>query len=578
MLRGWLVALSLLLFVAAAHAQGEPEPAPPEAPEAPETPAAPEATGEREAAPPATSPTPGPEPPATNGPPGTPRPGPAPAPNVDRSTPRQTVTGFLHAVERGDLGRATQYLELRGLQWRSQTPAEAAEQLALVLERRVWLQVSSISDHPEGNDDDGADVERIAAVEVGDRTLPITLVRTRRGADDVWLFSATTVGQIPELAEALGTTSWLVDLMPDDFARKRFGGLWIWQWIGLAIAVAAGLPLGYLVARLLLALLGRFARRTPARWDEALVVAARGPLRFSLGWIVMGSMATSLDLPPSIARPLQVAVTTPLIVATGWFLVRVIRVSTAEYLRNVPDDQELNTRGLRTQIVILRKIGSVVVGLITLSVALMQFDVVRSVGWSLLASAGVAGVAIGFAAQKSLGAVVAGLQLSITQPIRLGDAVIIQGEWGEVEEITITYVRLRLWDERRLVVPIDKFLTEAFENWSKPGDSLIGIIELAVDPTAPIPRLRAELERLAAEHPAHDGRVCLLQVIDLSERRALLRARVSTSQIDQTFAMRCDIREQLMAFLQGLDGGRYLARGRYERVEIATDPAPPDLA
>jgi small-conductance mechanosensitive channel len=552
MMRGWLVVLSLLLLAASARAQAEPDELPAPTAEPP---------------PLATTPTPPPpaiEPPVA--PTAAPRPLGAPVVHVDRSTPRQTVSGFLHAVAQNDLGRATQYLELRGVQWKSQTPQEAAQQLAAVLQRRVWLQLAAISDHPAGTADDGAEVERIATVEVGGRPVPITLVRTRRGADDVWLFSATTVAQIPDLAEALGTSSWVLELVPDHLENRRFAGLWLWQWIGLVVAFLFGLPLGYLIARFVLAFLLRFAHRTPARWDEALVFAARGPVRFSLTWIAMGLIALSLDLPPSIDRPLRLFVTTPLIVATGWFLVRVIRVSTAEYLQNVPDDQEINTRGLRTQIVILRKIGSVTVGLITFAIALMQFDVVRSVGWSLLASAGVAGVAIGFAAQKSLGAVVAGLQLSITQPIRLGDAVIIQGEWGVVEEITITYVRLQLWDERRLIVPIDKFLTEAFENWSKPGNSMIGIIEIAVDPTAPIALLRSELERLAAEHPAHDGRVCLLQLIDLSERRALLRARVSTSQVDKTFAMRCDIRESLMDFLQKLERGRYLARSRYERV------------
>jgi small-conductance mechanosensitive channel len=192
---------------------------------------------------------------------------------------------------------------------------------------------------------------------------------------------------------------------------------------------------------------------------------------------------------------------------------------------------------------------------------------------SLLASAGVAGVALGFAAQKSLGAVVAGLQLSIAQPVRLGDAIVWQGQWGTVEEITLTWVRLKLNDERRLIVPVDKFLTEAFENWSMPGTELIGLIEFPVDPTVPVDDLRAELHRLAEGHSAHDGRECLLQVIDLNERAAMVRARVSTSDVSRAFAMRCELREALMEYLRTRDEGRYLARQRWQDVEAAAQAA-----
>ena len=118
-----------------------------------------------------------------------------------------------------------------------------------------------------------------------------------------------------------------------------------------------------------------------------------------------------------------------------------------------------------------------------------------------------------------------------------------------------------------MVVPVEKFLTEIFENWSKPGDAMIGVVFLSVDPTAPVATIRAELERLAAEHPDHDGRECLLQVTDADERRMLLRCRVSTGDITRAFPMRCDLREGLMDFLQNLDGGRYLPRQRWEQVD-----------
>jgi small-conductance mechanosensitive channel len=489
----------------------------------------------------------------------------------EQTTPRQTVAGLLRAVDAGKLDEAARYLDLRGMRWGERTPGETAALIADVLKRRVWLDVSTVSDDPEGDSSDGADFERLATIEVDGNDVSVALVRVQRGGERVWLVSPTTVAKASELAEALGTRSWVLRFVPDHLEHERWAGLWAWQWIGLLIAVVAGFPLGWLLTSVVLRLFGRIARRTEFEWDDAVVSEIRNAARFVVGWAVMCAIGLSLRIPTQLAASARPWILMPLVLATGWLIIQAIRAATGVYLEKVPDDVELNTRGLRTQLVMLRKIGSVSVALVTVGVALMQFDIVRSVGWSLLASAGVAGVALGFAAQKSLGAVIAGLQLSVTQPIRLGDAIIVQNQWGEVEEITLTYVRIKLWDERRMVVPVDKFLTEIFENWSKPGDSLVGIVELAVDPTAPVPKLRTEFERLAAEHPHHDGRDCRLQLIDVNEQRMLLRCRISTDEISETFGMRCDIREAMMDYLQRLDGGRYLPRQRWERVERKAD-------
>lgn len=532
----------------------------------PEEPAEPTTTATATAA---SSVSSGEAPPATPPPEVSARPKPPPMPRVlpyDQATPRQSVQGLLAAAEAGRLDVAARYLDLRGMRWGELTPAETAGLIAEVLRRRVWIDPDTISDAPEGDASDGVDSERIATVEVAGDKINITMARVERGGDKIWLVSASTVARAGELADALGTHSWAMRFVPQSMQDQRWLGLWAWQWIGLALAVVVAFPLGWLLAAALLILFARFAARTQVTWDDAMIRGIRGPTRFGVGWATMVAVARTLRIPNQlveIARPWLII---PLVVTTGWVLIKAIRTVTNVYLEKVPDDEELNTRGLRTQLVILRKIGSVTVGLIAFGVALMQFELVRSVGWSLLASAGVAGVALGFAAQKSLGAVIAGLQLSVTQPLRLGDSIIISGEWGEVEEITLTYVRVKLWDERRLVVPVEKFLTEIFENWSKPGDALIGVIFLSVDPTAPVPKIRAELERLAEDHPDHDGRECVLQVTDADERRMLLRCRVSTSDITRAFPMRCDLREGLVEYLQKLDDGRYLPRQRWERV------------
>src|SRR6185503_3018794 len=158
------------------------------------------------------------------------------------------------------------------------------------------------------------------------------------------------------------------------------------------------------------------------------------------------------------------------------------------------------------------------------SIVLVQFEFVRSVGLSLLASAGLAGIVVGFAAQRSLAGIIAGLHLSITQPIRIGDSVMIEKEFGTIEEINLTYVVVRLWDDRRLVVPISRFLEHSFENWTKTTPELTGTVMLAVDYTAPVELIRKELERLCQGNEDWDGRTCSLQVVDVTDVAMTLRA------------------------------------------------------
>lgn len=469
------------------------------------------------------------------------------------------------------MARAAQYLDLRGLRWGVQTPAQAAAQLGELLTQHVWVYPENLSDVPEGRADDGADVEQIGALRVDGADAPITLSRVQRGGEQLWLFSEQTVGRLPDLYKEVGPPAWIEPLIPKSFASTRFFGMWSWQWLALAVALALGFPLGYLAASAVIVVLSRVAKRTAAVWDDAALAAVRPSLPIAFGLSSVALASQSLGLPGRLAGLLLTAVAIPIILASGWAVMRAVHAIIDAYTTEAADEEEVATRGVRTHLVILRRLTTATIGFVTIAVALTRFETVRDLGLSLLASAGVAGVALGFAAQKSLGAVIAGLQLSITQPVRIGDAIVWQGQWGVVEEITLTWIRMKLFDERRLVVPIDKFLVEPFENWSMPGSELIGVIELAVDPTAPIDALRAELERLAKEHPAHDGRDCRLQLIDVNEQRALVRGRVSTGDIGEAFAMRCDLREAMIDFLHRLDGGRHLPRQRWQAIDVTSD-------
>jgi small-conductance mechanosensitive channel len=193
----------------------------------------------------------------------------------------------------------------------------------------------------------------------------------------------------------------------------------------------------------------------------------------------------------------------------------------------------------------------------------------RVVGTSLLASAGVAGLVVGLSAQRTIATVLAGLQLSLTQPLRAGDVVIMEGEWGTVEEITLTYVVVRIWDQRRLVVPITKVLEAPFQNWTRAGSELLGTVFLHADHRVPVQLVREELARFVETRPEWDRRVVGVQVTDATERGVVLRALVSSADASRGWDLRCAVREHLVGFLQRLEGGRYLPRTRLEPADPA---------
>jgi small-conductance mechanosensitive channel len=240
-----------------------------------------------------------------------------------------------------------------------------------------------------------------------------------------------------------------------------------------------------------------------------------------------------------------------LIAAFSILIIRGVNaIQTALTSRNrldAPDN--LSARKIFTQVSVIRKIIVTAVVIITTGSILMMFDPVRQFGTSILASAGIAGVVIGFAAQKTLGNVLAGIQIALTQPLLIDDIVVVEGEFGQIEEITLTYVTVRTWDLRRLVVPITQFVEKSFQNWSRVSTELLGTVILYLDYQVPMGELRKELKRLVESHPKWDKRVCGLQVTDTKEHVIEVRALISGSDPGKLGDLRCDVREGLIQFL-----------------------------
>jgi small-conductance mechanosensitive channel len=210
----------------------------------------------------------------------------------------------------------------------------------------------------------------------------------------------------------------------------------------------------------------------------------------------------------------------------------------------------LQARGIYTQVVVLKKVALTTIGIFTLASMLMVFDPVRQFGASILASAGIAGIVVGFAAQRSLATLLAGFQIAMTQPIRVDDVVIVENEWGKVEEITLTYVVVRIWDERRLIVPITFFIEQPFQNWTRSSSDLLATVFLHADYTLPVDALRAELTRVLRASPLWDGKVNVLQVTQATKQTIEIRALASASDASKAWDLRCDVREKLVTFLQ----------------------------
>ncbi|MBU4377030.1 MAG: mechanosensitive ion channel family protein [Candidatus Omnitrophica bacterium] len=240
------------------------------------------------------------------------------------------------------------------------------------------------------------------------------------------------------------------------------------------------------------------------------------------------------------------------IASVGWFIIKATYIVRDVILSRYKMDERdnLQARAVYTQIRVIGDIINVAIAILTVSIMMMTFDKIRHIGVSLLASAGVIGIIIGFAAQKTLGSLLAGIQIAIAQPIRIDDVVIVEGEWGWIEEITLTYVVVRIWDLRRLVVPISYFIEKPFQNWTRISADLLGYIYLYVDYAMPVQEVRDELTRILSESHYWDKKVNVLQVTNITERTIELRALMSAADSPSSWNLRCEVREKLLVFLQ----------------------------
>lgn len=331
--------------------------------------------------------------------------------------------------------------------------------------------------------------------------------------------------------------------------HELFG--WMPAWAATVLLLAFAAALAILVHGVAIRLLtAAFSRH--AVYVQALLRRTRALTRFISIFIACVIVAQAAPLGEETRSLLSSALGACLFAIAGWTAIAAVHIASDLYLSRFRIDVEdnLHARKQVTQIRILRRVADTMIVLLALGAGLMTFESVRQYGVSIFASAGAAGLVLGFAARPVLENLIAGIQIAVTQPIRIDDAVVVEGEWGWIEEITGTYVVIRIWDWRRLIVPLSYFIQKPFTNWTRETASIIGTVFLHADYTLPVDALRSYLKEIVKEMPLWDGKVSVIQVTDANERTIEIRALVSARTSPEAWDLRCDVREKLVSWIR----------------------------
>ncbi len=318
------------------------------------------------------------------------------------------------------------------------------------------------------------------------------------------------------------------------------------------IMMLAALLIGVLIHAVVFRIIRGIARKRNKELWRAALTHGKAPALFLILLICFVAVKPLLDLTDDVRDKVNHITSLASVVIFAWALIKSVTIIRASFLEryDVQAEDNLKARKVHTQFRLFGNILKFLIIVISIGIGLMTFESIRHFGVSLLASAGIAGIILGFAAQKLIATILAGLQLAITQPIRIDDVVIVDGEWGRIEEMTLTYVVVRIWDKRRLIVPTTFFIENSFQNWTRVSADILGTVFLYTDYTLPVEELRKELTRILHESPHWDGEVNVVQVTDAKERTMEIRALMSAEDSGTAWDLRVEVREKLIAFIQ----------------------------
>ncbi len=323
-----------------------------------------------------------------------------------------------------------------------------------------------------------------------------------------------------------------------------------WNLIIALVAVLVGLVIKFIITRLF----KLYAKKADTSYSilRSILVNLGPAVAYFIPLFLFNILSPLMRMNPVYYKPIDKIFEILLTISFAGLLVRSVRIL-EDYIYHTYDLNKvdnLKERKVRTQIQFIRKIIVVTIIFLTIAIILLSFESMRKIGTGLLTGVGIGGIIVGFAAQSSLGNLLAGFQIAFTQPIRIDDVLVVEGEWGRVEEITLTYVVLKIWDERRLILPINYFIQKPFQNWTRTSADILGTVFLYMDHTVPIDAIRDEFERLIVKSNLWDKRVKVVQVTDVREHTIEIRVLMSSSTSSNAFDLRCYIRENLITFIQ----------------------------
>ena len=324
------------------------------------------------------------------------------------------------------------------------------------------------------------------------------------------------------------------------------------NWQNILLISSIALVLGITIYLITIQLLKRFSHRKDNLLEIDTHKKFRTPVVLLLVSIAISIIISSVETEIVFFQHLNHFINLLIIFSITWLLIKVIGLGKNLILKQFDSDEKdnLKARKVHTQFRIIERILVAIVIIIALAVALMTFEGIRKVGVSLFASAGVAGIILGLSAQKLLGNMLAGFQIALAQPIRLDDVVIVEGEWGRIEEISLTYVVVSIWDKRRLIVPTTYFIEKPFQNWTRESAEILGTVFIYTDYTVPFDKLREELTRILKTDENWDGKVNVLQVTNATEKTVEIRALMSAVDSPTAWDLRVHVREKLIEYLQ----------------------------
>lgn len=508
------------------------------------------------------------------------------APRIDRETPQAAVESFLFHSRGGDFDRAAHLLDLSGIDpaRQGETGPALARQLDEIIDRKVWIDWNDLPDRPDGLDPNASSNDplageprrslRLALIDLDGRPVPIRLSRVKPpDGDPVWLFSAQTVDNVPALHAEYGATAFERRL-PGWARQNVLAGLALWEIVFLPLLLAAAALLGYAFYRVATAISVRLRPGVTSELAAALAVPLSLIAAGTLALLATGPLfvfSVSID---TFVKPLLLFL---LLGGALLILVRIIDVviehSLTENVADLEKPDNESTRDFQTNLSAFRRIGLVIVLVFFIGLVFTQMNLLATTGLALVGSAGILTLVLAFAARSALSNIMASLQIALSKAATIGDSVLFEGQWSYVEKINFTFVQLKTWDNRRLIVPVTYFVSQPFENWTKRDPSLTKVFELRLNHMADVDALRDRFRTFVAENDkAIEKESAKVLVIGQDASGMLVRFYATAADPTSAWYMHCELREAMLRAATELElgareGRRFLPAEREVKVE-----------